>query len=119
MDDCISDTHDAAQEEFIKLVNDSGGQELFSRVDLPSFWSSLLGSYPIVSDMALKLLMPFPSVYLYEAAFSCMLVIKTKARNRLDVEPDLRCCLAVTEPRILKLVDEKQRQKSHQVIHVC
>ena len=36
MDDCISDNHDAAQEEFIKLVSDSGAQELFSRVDLHS-----------------------------------------------------------------------------------
>ena len=112
MDECIYDNHDAAQEEFIKLVNDSGAQELFPRVDLPSFWSSLLGSYPIVSDMALKLLIPFPSTYLCEAAFSSILVIKTKARNRLDIEPDLRCCLAVTEPRIQKLV-EKQHQKSH------
>ena len=112
MDECIYDNHDAAQEEFIKLVNNSGAQELFPRVDLPSFWSSLLGSYPIVSDMALKLLIPFPSTYLCEAAFSSILVIKTKARNRLDIEPDLRCCLAVTEPRIQKLV-EKQHQKSH------
>ena len=72
----------------------------------------MLGSYPIVSEIALKLLMPFPSTYLCEAAFSSMVVIKTKARNRLDVEPDLRCCLAVTQPRIQKLVNEKQHQKS-------
>ncbi|KAI6648073.1 Zinc finger BED domain-containing protein 5-like [Oopsacas minuta] len=113
IDDCIPDNHDAAQEDFIKLVNNSGAQTLFSRVDLPSFWSSMLGSYPIVSQIALKLLMPFPSTYLCEAAFSSMLVIKTKARNRLDVKPDLRCCLAITQPRIQKLVDEKQHQKSH------
>ena len=68
---------------------------LSSRVDLPSFWSSMLGSYPIVSEIA-----PFQSTYLCEAAFSSMLVIKTKARNRLDVEADLSCCLAVTQPRI-------------------
>ncbi|KAI6648427.1 hypothetical protein LOD99_8217 [Oopsacas minuta] len=37
IDDCIPDNHDAAQEDFIKLVNDSGAQTLFSRVDLPSF----------------------------------------------------------------------------------
>ena len=47
----------------------------------------------------------FHAIYLCEAAFSSMLVIKTKARNRLDVEPDLRCCLAVTQPRIQKLVN--------------
>ena len=28
------------------------------------------------------------------------------AEGRLDVEPDLRCCLAVTQPRIQKLVDD-------------
>ena len=83
MDDCISDNHDAAQEEFIKLVNDSGAQKLFSRVDLASSWSSLLGTYPIVSDMALKLLMPFPSTYLCEAAFSSMLV--SKLRLEIDL----------------------------------
>ena len=73
----------------------------------------MLGSYPIESEIALKLLMPFPSTYLCEAAFSSMLVIKTKARNRLHVEEGLSCCLAVTQSRIQKLVDEKQHQKSH------
>ena len=42
IDDCIPDNQDAAQVDFIKLVNDSGAQMLFSRVDLPSFWSSML-----------------------------------------------------------------------------
>ena len=54
--------------------------------------------YPIASDIALKL--PWPSTYLCEVAFSSMLVIITKDRNRLFVKPDPRCCLAVTEPRI-------------------
>ena len=77
---------------------------MFLRVDLAFFWSSILGSYPIVSEIVLKLLMPFPSTYLCEAAFSSMLVIKTKARNRFDVEPDLLYCLAVTQPRIQNLL---------------
>ena len=92
---------------------DSGANNLFSRVNLTSFWSSILISYPKVSQIALKLLMPFPSTYLCETAFSSMLVIKTKARNKLEVEPDLRCCLSLTQPRIERLVDQKQHQKSH------
>ncbi|KAI6661430.1 hypothetical protein LOD99_13302 [Oopsacas minuta] len=89
IDDCIPDNHDAAQEDFIKLVNDSGAQTLFSRVDLPSFWSSVLGSYPIVSQIALKLLMPFPSTYLCEAAFHSILGLTIQhLLSTLDPVPD-------------------------------
>ena len=81
MDDCIPENDDAAQEDFIKLVNESGAKNLFSRVNLTSFWSSMLISYPKLSQIALKLLMPFPSTYLCETAFSSMLVIK-----RLEID---------------------------------
>ena len=97
MDDCVPHNNDAAQEEFIKLINDSGAKDLFARVNLSSFCSAMLVSYPIISEIALKLLIPFPSTYLCESASSSMLVIKTKARNRLELEADLRCCLSVTQ----------------------
>ena len=79
---------------------------MFARVNLSSFWIAMLVSYPIISEIALKLLMPFPSTYMCESAFSSMLVIKTKARNRLELEADLRCCLSATQPRIGKLVNQ-------------
>ena len=37
MDDCIPENEDAAQEDFIKLANDSGAKNLFSRVNLTCF----------------------------------------------------------------------------------
>ena len=109
MDDCVPQNDDAAKEDFIKLVNDSGAKDLYTRVNFPSFWSAMLVSYP-KSKIALKLHKPFPSTYLCESAFSSMLVIKTQ---RLEMEPDLRCCLSVTQPRIGKLVDQKHHHKSH------
>ena len=64
----------------------------------------MLVSYPIVCNIALKLLIPFPSTYLSETAFSSMLVIETKARNKArkslkqiyaaayqQLSPELKC----------------------------
>ena len=43
-----------------------------------------------------------------------MTAIKTKARNRMiDINDDMRCALSVTEPRIGKLIKNKQLQVSH------
>ena len=40
-------------------------------------------------------LLPFATTYLCETAFSAMLHITKKFRNRLDVGDDIRCCLFV------------------------
>ena len=42
-----------------------------------------------------------------------MVVMKTKYRNRLEIEKDMILALSSTEPRIGKLVAEKQAQPSH------
>ncbi|XP_063849112.1 zinc finger BED domain-containing protein 5-like [Scylla paramamosain] len=49
----------------------------------------------------------------FEAAFSQLLHIKTKYRNRLEVKHDLRCALSETKPRIKKHVDNLQHHPSH------
>ncbi|KAF2344662.1 hypothetical protein FHG87_024581, partial [Trinorchestia longiramus] len=45
--------------------------------------------------------------------FSALVVLKTKQRNRLDVENDLRCALSSYNPRISDLVRKKQQHPSH------
>ena len=42
-----------------------------------------------------------------------MCILKTKHRNRLEVEADLRLCLSTVSPRFQKLIDGKQAQISH------
>ena len=42
-----------------------------------------------------------------------LLQIKTKQRNRLDVEDDQRCALSQTIPRMQHLSDDKQTQVLH------
>ena len=41
-------------------------------------------TYLDISKMALKVLIPFPTTYVCKYAFSALLTIKQKARNRLD-----------------------------------
>ena len=86
---------------------------MFNRVTVPNFWCCMLESYPRVAMIALKTLMPFPSTYLCEAAFSTMLAMKNKARNRLNIQADMRCCLSNITPRISQLVDRKKAQAAH------
>ena len=69
-------------------------------------------SYPKTTEKALHILILFVSTYLCESGFSSLLQIKSKQRNRLYVEDDLRCALSQTAPRIRMLSDRKQ-QASH------
>ena len=70
-------------------------------------------SYPVLSEIALRLILPFPTTYLCETSFSSLLVIKSKYKSRLVAKDDLRCALAKTAPRISDLARKKQAQSSH------
>jgi len=72
------------------------------------FWTKLEG-YPGLQKRAYRILVPFPTTYLCESGFSAMAVVKTKARNRLD----LRVALSVTKPNIKQIVSSQQEQESH------
>ncbi len=101
------------QEQLIELKSDSRLKELFSSCPLSSLWAALMQEYPELCDVALKILLPFASTYLCEAGFSKMTALKTKYRNRAQIEDDLRLCLSNIEPRIEDLCKAKQAQVSH------
>ncbi|KAK9524459.1 hypothetical protein VZT92_016854 [Zoarces viviparus] len=69
--------------------------------------------YPLIAKKALEILTPFVTTYLCEQSFSRMVDMKTKKRNRLCCENDMRVALAKVKPRISELVSERQQQKSH------
>ena len=77
------------------------------------FWISTCTVYPALSKFVIKQLIPFATTYLCEAGFSAMSVLKTKKRNRFDVEHDMRLCLCNVTPRFHKLTDNMQAQCSH------
>ena len=95
------------------MKNDSSSQDVFEAFPVTDFWLRMASSYPEISNIDLKKLLPFSSTWLCESAFSTLLNVKTKQRNRLEVEQDIRCALLSTEPRIKNLVAKEQSHPSH------
>lgn len=60
-------------------------------------WGKIGGEYPLLSGKVLKVLIPFPKTYRCHSGFSKMVTMKTKARNQLNVEHDIRCALPETD----------------------
>ncbi|XP_068228021.1 protein FAM200C-like [Palaemon carinicauda] len=96
---------DNLKEELIDLQVNMGCQTKFRTLPLSGFSCHQL----------VEIIIPFPTTYLCEKAFSTMLQIKTTAQNRLQIGllHDMRVALANTRPQIEKLVAYKQQQKSH------
>ena len=107
------DVPEAIQEEFTELTNDSFAKDEFHSCKLKEFWVKMQHCYPRIGIQALNILVPFSSTYLCECGFSALLTIKSKARNRLHVQSDIRCALSTTLPDIEKLVAKKQGHPSH------
>ncbi|GBP66088.1 Zinc finger BED domain-containing protein 5 [Eumeta japonica] len=78
------------------------------------FWCRIRDEYPMLGKMALNILLPFPTTYLCDTGFSTYAATKTKYRNRLDAEPDLRLQLSSIKPDINQLMkNKKQFHTSH------
>ena len=72
----------------------------------------MLQEYPELAKRALEELIPFPTTYLFEAAMSALVKIKTTYRNRLRVKNDARIALSNINPGIDELVLKRQEQRS-------
>ena len=97
----------------MELVNVSSARQAYHEKLFTQFWIEMKDSYSKTTKKALRILIPFMSKYLCEAEFSTLLQIKTKQRNRLNVEDKLRCALSQTIPRIQQLSDDEQTQVLH------
>ncbi|XP_067122548.1 protein FAM200C-like [Centruroides vittatus] len=88
-------------------------QQLFKTTTLSSFWCHQIVTYSAIAKKALEILIRFVTTYLCEQSFLKMLDIKTKKRNRLSCENDMRVALSKVKPRISELVSKRQQQQSH------
>ena len=82
----------------------------FKDLDLEAFWAKYLPAYPLISTHALCVLIIFGSTYVCEASFFTLVAIKTKHRNKLQVEGDLRCTLSGIKLHNKELVARRQCQ---------
>ena len=111
----VKDVQLDMQEECIELTNSSSDKDIHETQDLVTFWLAMRNNYPQLAYNTWQVLLLFSSTYLCESAFSALVSIKSKNRNKLsNVEADLRCALTnAIKPRIKQLVASKKKQKSH------
>ncbi|CAI6344434.1 unnamed protein product [Macrosiphum euphorbiae] len=103
-------------EEFIEMTTDSSLKTLFDKISLTDFWcsSSITNEYQSLAKKAILALLPFATTYLCETGFSSYASMKTKYRNKLDAEADMRIQLSPIKPNIKILVNKKsQHHGSH------
>ena len=101
------------EEELAELSSDRTLMISFNQKALASFWLRVVDEYPLLSQKATKILLPFDTTYICETEFLALTNMKTKYKSRLAVECDLRVCLSQIAPRIDKLCSQKQPHPSH------
>ena len=104
---------DKLTENLIELASDRTLELKFQNVTVSQFWLEVKGEYKELSEIAMSALLPFGSTYLCEVSFSAMSLIKTKHRNRLNVQNDLIIVVSDIEPRFDNILTKKQPQVSH------
>ena len=112
--DNLSQNVAGLQGELIDLHHDRFHRQLLSTASLGEFWTSIKREKPIIGDEAMTFLLPFSTTYLGEQGFSALTVVKTKVRNRLSPDNDLRVALSKIEPCIEEIMKAKyQFHQSH------
>ena len=101
-------------ESLLEMSSDTSMESLFKTTPLNDFWCRMRDEYPMLGKIALNILLPFPTTYLCKTGFSTYAATKTKYRNRLDAEPDMRLQLSSIKPDINQLmINKKQFYTSH------
>uniref|UniRef100_A0A3P9HV02 Uncharacterized protein n=1 Tax=Oryzias latipes TaxID=8090 RepID=A0A3P9HV02_ORYLA len=95
-------------DSLVDIASDGTLKTTFREKGLTDFWLHIQPEHPQLADSALKLLMPFPTTYNCEVGFSTLVGLKTKQRNRISVDYDMRLKLSSLEPDI-----KKQHHSSH------
>ena len=78
------------QEEFLEMKCNSNAKDDFEAMLLNNIWARYLHIYKNVGSEAIRTLLQFSSTYLCESGFSVLVSVKTKFRNKLECEADLR-----------------------------
>ena len=85
---------DPNKEELIDLRASELLKIEFNAKTLEEFWCSQKQSYQSLAKQAIRSMIPFATTYLCEAGFLALVTMKTKHRNRMDVQHDMRVALS-------------------------
>ena len=101
-------------EELTELQADRTMKLKFREETLLQFWILVKREFPVLSEHAMSVLLPFSTTCLCEQGFSALTNIKNKKRERLlSVDQELRVCLSAIPPCIENLCRSKQAHVSH------
>ena len=113
-DPSTSGLYTQEEEQLIDLSSDQSLKMVFHTTPVPTFWISINGEYPLLSEKAMKVLLPFSTSYMCEQGFSALAALKSKYRNRVDAEAELRIAVGTNiAHRFASLCHSKQAQPSH------
>ena len=104
---------ESLKDELIELCMNRFIKMQFESKTLEQYWCCSMNMFPKLGEKALSTLIPFATTYLCESGFSTLLSIKTKSRNRLNAQADMRIAISNKMPRFQKVLYNKQEQKSH------
>lgn len=117
----LADLENAPQdlcEELTEVQHDDSAKVIFKEKG-QKFWlhDEISQRFPKLTSIARHQILPFPSSYLVECAFSVVADLLSKKRNRLDIceRGDLRLKLTSLKPRIEELVKNKTSTVSSDV----
>ena len=106
---CIDDG-DLAKDDIIDIRTKEMLKFQFNSKGLGEFWCSLKLVYPRLAKLAMAVLIPLVTTYLCESGFSGLVNLKTKNRNRLDIQHDMRIALSKIVLQFHLLIQAKQQQ---------
>jgi len=114
-DSDVSDDLYELKEEYIDLKNDGTLKAHYDEVSVDKFWCKRLkeDGYNRLAKAALRKLLIAPTSWECEAAFSQMTILKSKQRNRLNLEKDLRVAISNIKPRITYIAEKNLKQHHH------
>ena len=69
---------------------------------LEQYWCLAMDMFSKLREKALSVLIPFTTTYLCQTGFSALLSIKTKSRNYLSAQVDMRVAISNKVPRFKK-----------------
>nr|XP_025039763.1 protein FAM200A-like [Pelodiscus sinensis] len=101
------------KEMLADLSSDIMLKNLKNNSSLEKFLTKVHSKYNLLSEKALRVLLPFPSTYLCESGFSAVTAIKTKYQNRLTVTPTLKLSLSNLIPNMDEICHHMQAHPSH------
>jgi hypothetical protein len=89
-----------AEESQMKLSCDTYLKIKFEALSPREFWIYIKKEHLELSKLATEVVLLFGTTYLWEKTFSAIAAIKSKYRNRLQLESDLRVAVSTIQPKM-------------------